>query len=300
MRERFVGCLIGCAIGDALGMPVEGWTRRSILDSFGEVRDFKEGRGLAPGSYTDDTQLTLVLVESIIRCKDFDPSDFAQGISEWRNYAVGPGFTSMCAATRLSIGFDWRESGLGSAGCGSAMRASPIGLLNIFRPRKMRKDAEQSSLITHTDPRAIAGSVAMASATSLLAKDPTCTGEEFLTEVRGMVGHISSTFYDSMTRTMEFDGMDIQRALEQIGTSGYVVETVNASLFIVSQSESFEEGVIHAVNAGGDTDSLGAMVGSLLGARFGVANIPRRWKTTVQDRNRIVNLGELLYSLVLS
>lgn len=298
MRSRFIGCLLGCAIGDALGMPLEGMTRDEILGTYGEVREFLPARGLPAGSYTDDTQLTIELTESIIESGDFDPRDFSRRIADWRDYAVGAGFTCMCAATRLANGIDWRESGLGSAGCGSAMRAYPIGLLNIFKPKKLKRDAEYSSLITHTDPRAIAGTIAIAYAASLSVREPRIKGKEMLMKVRDFVGHVSTDFYNELTETMRYDRMNIQKALSFIGTSGYVVETVNASLFIASQAKSFQEGVIEAVNAGGDTDSVGAMTGALLGAKFGHVDIPSRWSVYVQDKSRIMKLGDLLFRLV--
>jgi ADP-ribosylglycohydrolase len=298
MRSRFVGCLLGCAIGDSLGMPVEGMSREEILSTYGEIREFFPGRGLSAGSYTDDTQLTIALAESIIQCGDFYPGNYAKRIVEWKDYAVGAGFTCMYAAIRLSQGVDWRASGLGSAGCGSAMRAYPIGLLDIFQPKKLKRDAEESSLITHTDSRAIAGTIAIAYATSLAVRESKICGKEMLQKIRDFVGHTSTEFYESLSNAMKYDGMNIQKALSRIGTSGYVVETVNASLFIASQSSSFQEGIIEAVNAGGDTDSIGAITGGILGAKYGYENIPSKWSAHVQDRNRISNLADLLFKLV--
>lgn len=279
-------------------MPVEGMTRDEILSTYGEIKEFLPGRGLSAGDYTDDTQLTIALAESIIHSGDFYPGDFAKRIAEWKDYAIGAGFTCMYVATRLSQGVDWRASGLGSAGCGSAMRALPIGLLDIFQPKKLKRDAEESSLITHSDPRAIAGTIAIAYATSLSVRESRIKGKEMLFKIRDFVGHTSTEFYEAMSNTIKYDRMNIQKALALIGTSGYVVETVNASLYIASQVSSFQEGIIEAVNAGGDTDSIGAMTGGILGAKYGYEDIPSKWSARVQNRNRISNLGDLLFKLV--
>lgn len=299
MESRFVGCLLGGAVGDALGMPFEGMSRREIFRLNGDrVIDFLPGKGLSPGSYTDDTQLALALAKSIVETQDFDPRDYAVRIQAWRDAAVAPSFTCLWAALRLASGISWRASGLGSAGCGSATRAAPIGLLDLFRPRKLQRDAEDSSRITHTDDRAITGTIAVAYAVSQVIRDPDLRGVEFLTKVRDFVGHTSPEFYEKLSATIKYDGMRLHKGLEFIGTSGYVVETVISSLFLASQSSSFGTGVLEAVNAGGDTDSIGAVTGAILGAKFGTGGIPLQWREGVQDSERLRELGESVYRVV--
>ena len=78
LLDRFRGCMLGVAVGDALGMPVEGLTRDEIAESLGEVREMIAPErdhfhcGLSPGQYTDDTEQTLLLAETIIEAGFFD------------------------------------------------------------------------------------------------------------------------------------------------------------------------------------------------------------------------------------
>ena len=66
LRERFLGCLLGCAVGDALGAPYEGLWSRSIPDEATLLTDYGEFEGYPKGQYTDDTQLSLATIESIL------------------------------------------------------------------------------------------------------------------------------------------------------------------------------------------------------------------------------------------
>src|SRR5690349_11254510 len=82
-KERFNGCLLGLAVGDALGQPVEAYPAERIRWEFGEVRDFMAGDPRLPlplgaGQWTDDTQMTLDITRSLLRCGRVDPEDIAR------------------------------------------------------------------------------------------------------------------------------------------------------------------------------------------------------------------------------
>ena len=64
--EQYVGCLVGLAVGDALGYPVEGMSLRQIHQKYGPLGlgDFASRHGHPPGSYSDDTQLTLAVARA--------------------------------------------------------------------------------------------------------------------------------------------------------------------------------------------------------------------------------------------
>ena len=89
LSDRFRGCLLGVAVGDALGMPTEGYTAREISSKFGMIRVMMpapEGHfhsGLCAGQFTDDTEETLILAESIIEADGFSPDRFAKKLTAW-------------------------------------------------------------------------------------------------------------------------------------------------------------------------------------------------------------------------
>ena len=84
-RERYIGCLVGLAAGDALGAPLEFMAREEIAAAHGEVRDLIGGGWLnvEPGEYTDDTQMTVALAESIVARRRVDPADIARRFVGW-------------------------------------------------------------------------------------------------------------------------------------------------------------------------------------------------------------------------
>lgn len=298
MKERFVGCMLGVAVGDALGMVTEGMRPQQIAKRYGILRDFQSER-YGPGRYTDDTQLTLAVAESLLACRGLDPADLGHRIAEWLPEARGAGAACTQAALLLRSGASWRESGIYSAGCGSAMRVAPIGLFRHGDVAALKADAIASSLITHTDPRAQAGAVAAACGVTLLvARTRPLDPQAWLAEIGVSTRDVDETFASAVEGARTCLALPTADALERIGTSGFVLETVPAALFLFAVfPDDFEGAVVAAVNAGGDTDSIAAMVGSFSGAYNGVDAIPHRWRTQVENASYIAAVAEGLYGL---
>jgi ADP-ribosylglycohydrolase len=85
LKSRFLGCLVGCAVGDALGAPFEGYWEHQLPGRKALLRGFAEVEGYPRGQYTDDTQLTLATIESIVRLRDLAPADIARSIASlWK------------------------------------------------------------------------------------------------------------------------------------------------------------------------------------------------------------------------
>src|SRR5436305_8149086 len=92
LQMRFLGCLVGCAVGDALGAPFEGYWDHQLPNRKALLRNFFEVEGYPRGQYTDDTQLTLATIESVVRRGALEPSDVARSIALlWKTQSViGP------------------------------------------------------------------------------------------------------------------------------------------------------------------------------------------------------------------
>ncbi|MEM4524728.1 MAG: ADP-ribosylglycohydrolase family protein, partial [Archaeoglobaceae archaeon] len=183
MLEKFEGCILGLAIGDALGMPVEGMSREKIKQIYGEIRDFLPSPygDLKAGEWTDDTEQTLLLAESIIETIYFSPENFVEKLKNWfyTGRRIGP--TTRAAIIKLLRGAKWYESGINSDTCGSAMRVAPIGLVYHFNFNLVERYAEISSRITHSGIGAIASAIAVAIAIACKVLD--FSDEEMLEEV---------------------------------------------------------------------------------------------------------------------
>ncbi len=305
--DRFKGCLLGVAVGDALGMPVEGYSAEEIESKFGRVKDMMpalEGHfhsGLEAGQFTDDTEETLLLAESMIEASGFSAERFADKLMSWGSlWALdeklnrGVGFTTRSSVESMLTGTSWKESGLTIPTCGSAMRAAPIGLLYRCDLSIIARYAELQSIPTHCGPAAMAGSIAVAVGVSLCLQG--FPRETVLRTAACMAGKADKEFADRLLWAGSLLGLEPSQALEAIGNSPVVSETVPAAFYSYMKFEP-EEALIAAASGGGDTDSIASIAGSLLGASLGTGWIPERWLFCLEDRERIERVAAELSRL---
>lgn len=303
--DKFKGVLVGCAVGDALGAPVEGLPASVIGDRYGKVTDFLDER-FGAGRITDDTQMTVTMAQSILELGNFDVEQAALKFGRWIaasdegvKEARGVGAACDTACHRLHQGVSIEESGVESAGCGAAMRASPIGLRYYHDQRVMLLSSIDQARLTHTDPRAAAGAAVIA-----FAVGTGITDEGALNRASFVQG--AASFVSGVDRRMSLklaglsDYLDASPAegFAYTGNGGYVMEAVPAALFAFLHSPyDLEATVLAAVNGGGDADSIGAMAGAVSGAFNGVGNIPARWMDNVEGCEYLESLAARLYTL---
>jgi len=305
--DRCKGCMLGLAVGDALGMPVEGFSADKIKECIGTVCDMISPDkdhfhcNLKEGQYTDDTEQTLLLAESIIEAGFFDIESFVLKLKDWGKCWLtdpslnrGVGWTSNAAIQGLLEDASWKESGLPTPTCGSAMRCAPIGLVYYCNLDLVSRYADLQSLPTHSSPAARAGAIAVATgvALGLLGFSPS--------KVTEMAAKFSERadpkFARHLLMAKELLDLDPSEALKEIGTSPMVTETVPAAFYCYLKFEP-EEALIAAASGGGDTDSIASIVGALMGAAHGTSWIPQRWLTCLEDRDRIKGAGLSLASM---
>jgi ADP-ribosylglycohydrolase len=311
LRDRVLGCVLGGAVGDALGAPFEGLWSHSIPDADTLLSGYAEYEGFPRGQYTDDTQLTIATLRSVVRLGRVDPADIARRIARlWRSQmVVGPGGACTAAADRLLAGGHWAESGaaVGQAGNGAAMRTAALGLYFLLQPDELPAAVADVSRITHQDPRSIAGGVAIASAARLLAEQPETDASALCRQVADDIRPYHAVFAEHVAGLPVYLSGERRAALEYVAWSGlgseqrefeeviitpYVVSTVLAALWAVATFPlSWPEAVAAAIGLGGDVDTLGAIVGGLIGARLGFSAIPGHLAEGVLDALRLRRLA---------
>jgi hypothetical protein len=163
------GCLLGCAVGDSIGLPYEGLSARRAR-RFVRLplrHRFAFGRGMV----SDDTDHSVFVAQALIRSGG-EPEGFRRALS-WRLrlwllcLPAGIGWATLRSILRMWLGL--RNSGVWSAGNGPAMRSGIIGAALHSDPERRRALVAVSTRLTHTDPRALAGALAIAEVTSRLA-----------------------------------------------------------------------------------------------------------------------------------
>lgn len=316
LTDRVLGCVLGGAVGDALGAPFEGLWARNIPEPAALLAEYAEFEGFPRGQYTDDTQLTVATLKSIVRTSSVNPGDIARSIAKlWRTQAVvGPGGACTAAADRLLAGGHWSECGeeVGQAGNGTAMRTAALGLFFLPSPADLAANAAVVSRITHQDPRSVAGGVAVASAARLLAAQPDVPAESlcravaedmraFHAEFADLVAGLPAQFGKGKTATLEYAAWSggKEREFDEVIITPYVVPTVLAALWAVTTfPASWSDAVAAVIGLGGDVDTLGAIVGGLMGARLGLRAIPEHLVGSVLDSRRLRDLA-VRYSQVI-
>jgi len=293
LEAHFRGCLLGLAIGDALGGPVEFMDARSIEKKHGRVKEMIGGGWLhlKPGQYTDDTQMTLCLAQSLVEKNTFDAEDIAARFVAWLN-SNPPDVGNHTRAVLSKIdasGSDWKSASTGvqrvnpqSAGNGSLMRCAPIALWDFSDVSKRLEHSRVQSEITHAHQEC-QWSCALLNSFIFHLMDVGVRDvalDRALSECRDAPGHIRK-------RVQLAPG----KVKSELKPSGYVLDTLDCAVWAFMNSDGFEDALVAAVNLGGDADTNGAVCGALAGAFYGARDIPARWLEVLQDRQQIAQLA---------
>lgn len=274
--SRSKGCLLGLACGDAVGTTLEF----SKPGSFPRLKDMFGGGPfrLNAGEWTDDTSMALCLGQSLLDKNGFDPTDQMEKYLKWyhKGYMSSNGtcFDIGLTVRQALSQFELTQSPYSgstdpmSAGNGSLMRVAPIPIYYFLDLAKTIEFSALSSKTTHGADECIQAcklfSIFISRALQGLSKEEILnpTGIDF--QLSDKLKNVLSGSY-KLKKTKDIQG------------SGYVVESLEASLWAFYKSNSFEEAILEAVNLGRDADTTGAICGQIAGAFWGKSGIPEKW-----------------------
>lgn len=272
-RERIAGTLLGTALGDALGLPCEGLSAKRIARRFGRLdRYHLIGR---TGYVSDDTEQSALVAQSLA-AQSTDPDRCARAFRRslvgwfWR-LPWGIGMATIRSCFRTMLGFS--RTGVRSAGNGSAMRAAVVGAVFFDQPEQRRLFGTAIAASTHTDPRAVQGALFVA---ELAAVGPDLA-RRIVTEPE-LGDALDRAVHLAMKRASTSEAAGILK------TSGYVVHTVPFALFCYLRYGATPLLALQeCIGAGGDTDSIAAILGAWLGARHGEPGLPAHLIAELHD-----------------
>jgi ADP-ribosylglycohydrolase len=312
LADRFSGTVIGFAIGDALGMPAQFLTRDQIrryygapISTFAPAHPGHASDFLPQASYTDDTQTMLATAECLIECGKMDPARQADALLSWYLNTIPhrtPARANMRACKHLSTGRAWTKSGVFSGGCAAAVRMPPIGLFLHRSTEALVRSALDACSITHTDPRARAGSVAVAYLVARLVQmtDHCSPGDQVL-EAADKVAPIDSDMAAMLRWVTQIVHLPPEEALFEIGTSSDAIEAIPAATYCyLKYPKQFVHAVSAAVNGGDASDSIAALTGSFVGAASGLASIPKPWREKIENVELLQDVSEMLFRKTVS
>jgi ADP-ribosylglycohydrolase len=299
--DKAKGVIYGLAIGDALGAPTEFLPLPKIKAEYGEkgIQDLPD-----PALYTDDTQMSIAIAEALIRAGDQDIESIMEAVKEefikWYHSPDNnraPGNTCLKGIENLKRGMHWSESGIArSKGCGSAMRAAPVGYFYQHDPGKLREVAHATGICTHGHPTADAACIG-ASYLVKLALDGTSTGEmtkDLLNFTRG----ISDEWDNAVLKVEEcLNWDDEEKALHYLGEGWVGEEAVALALYcFLHYPDSYEKTIIRGANTNGDSDSIACIAGAISGAYLGEDAIPEPWVKQIEKSAYLDDLAHRLSS----
>ena len=285
MNDRRRGTLIGLAVGDALGAAVEF----KSPGSFAPVTGYRNGgpHRLEAGEWTDDTSMALALADSIATA-GWNLNDQAERYVQWMTqgkYSVNGrcfdiGITTSAALHRFMENKDATRSGSrgeSASGNGSIMRLAPVPIRYVHlypdKIEEISRFAEESSLPTHASEQCMSACRYLATVLAALIH-----GEDR--------DEILSTDWQPLQQLNDIkplhsliqeiaQGSFRQKQPPVIQGLGWVVKSLEASLWAFHDAETFEEAVLKAVNLGDDAATTGAICGQLAGAYWGESGIPK-------------------------
>jgi ADP-ribosyl-[dinitrogen reductase] hydrolase len=302
--ERRAGAVVGLAVGDALGAAVEF----RPPGTFAPVTTYRGGgpHGLEPGEWTDDTSMALALADSILEV-GWDLSDQAGRYLEWwrrgrysvTGHCFDIGNTVSAALSTYEATGDPTTSGPDSehaAGNGSIMRLAPVPAAFVAEGLDVVVERSvESSLPTHRAPQTLSACAYLGAMLASLMKG----------ENRTVVLHAEWPVLDRLralgllhpTIATIASGSFSTKVPPQIRGTGYVVDSLEAALWAFNGADTFEDAVLAAVNLGDDADTTGAVCGQVAGAFWGLAGIPKRWRTRLADQEMIHGVARRLASM---
>ena len=295
LLDRYRGALLGLACGDAVGTTVEFSPR----GSFALLTDMQGGGPfqLERGKWTDDTSMALCLAESLLERGAFDARDQMGRYVNWWQWgylsSTGAcfdiGMTTQAALSRFaSTGEPYSGStNPRDAGNGSLMRLAPIAL--FFHPNMdlVLRYAAESSRTTHGAPEAMDCCRLLAFAISRALSE---AGRDHL--LLGAAQHVKEPAVVAIA-----EGAYVTKQSEAIQGSGYSVASLEAALWCIARTTSFEQAVLAAANLGDDADTTGAITGQIAGALYGCNAIPATWLSSLHMRDEIASFAGRLYEV---
>lgn len=293
--------LMGLAIGDALGMPFETFppNRPELAGWDGMSYGSSSYHKLGPGQWTDDSQMSLALGQSLLNRGFFDPPFTASCYVRWFTGSPrGYGKTTALAVRELMDGADWWMSGVDDAkGNGTVMRAAPIGLFHHRGNGKFEaaaRDARMDAVITHRSSEAADGSAAVAMAVSHLSGGGT---KEYLLDA--IIPHMKPGLVCESLKTLQASGsvglLENEIFPGPAGVPAKAHHTTIAAFFCFLETTNFLDAVSSAIRLGGDTDSVGSVTGGLAGAFYGLEGIPDHLIVGLETASVFEEIDKLLF-----
>jgi ADP-ribosyl-[dinitrogen reductase] hydrolase len=296
LEERFAGLLLGTAVGDALGLPTENLSAEKIRKRWkGEWKmRFIFGKGMV----SDDTEHTLMVAQALLEHPD-SAADFQRALAwKFRWWFAGlPGGVGLATArscVKLWLGFVPGKCAVVSAGSGPPMRSAIIGAYFFTEPEQRKAFVLAATRLTHRSWQAETAALAVAEAAALAMTNQHREASKMFdtlealseeSEWRSIISKMKTSLAANHSVPAFVQSLNLKR-----GITGYSLHVVPVALYAwLRHPDDFQTALIAALDCGGDTDTVGAILGALSGAVVGKSKIPVEWLEKIWEWPRSVS-----------
>lgn len=301
MNKIVKGAIFGLAVADALGVPVEFEPREKLQKNPVDKMLGYGSHAVPKGTWSDDTSMALCTLNSIAKKGKIDLVDNILEFSKWAEdgYMTPHGEMFDIGRTTLtSLRNYWKTKNVYTCGGksdydngnGSLMRIMPVSLFNCLKnlsKKESIRNAHEVSALTHAHERSLIACGIYDFITRELIKNPDKTSIYVaLKKAKKYYAEYNESEYYNRLFTENFIDADIN----SIKSSGYVVDTLEAAIWCLLNTDNYKECVLKAVNLGEDTDTVAAVAGGLAGILYGYDSIPKEWMNTLVKKDMISKL----------
>ncbi len=294
IQNKISGIVIGLAIGDAFGAPYEGGIiERALWAVIGK----KNGKR----RWTDDTRMTVDIIESLIEKGIIDQNDLARRFADSYHWTRGYGPGAAKILKRIRNGEEWKKASVavyndGSFGNGGAMRAPVVGLFYSGDLNRAAEAARKTAEITHSHAEGIEGAVLVATSTALAYKDfqPKACIEQLRESAKEPV------FSEKLVTVEGWINKNLNimpsEVAGRLGNGITARDSCVTAIYIALRFSGmpYEDLFNFVRKTGGDTDTIGAMASAIWGAIHGIDAFPDRFKTGLEQYERLKFLAQSL------
>lgn len=294
-QDKYQACLIGSALGDALCAPYEGGPiERFLWRFFSHTKNNKI-------RYTDDTQMTIDIAQSLIKNKSIQQDDIAKRFAASYRWSRGYGPSAAKILKKIKKGGDWNTLNTsqfkeGSFGNGAAMRIAPIALMYPENHTALKKAVIDSSLITHAHPLAIDGAINCATTLSLVLHDQS-NAKILQTLTDNNHEDYKAKISIAQDWLLNRKSISEKQVIHHLGNS---IEAINSTITAIYlglrfRNHSYLPMIKFIQNVGGDTDTIAAMAGAIWGAANSMEKLKHPKLEQLESKQQILDLADSLF-----
>lgn len=287
--DKIMASFLGFIVGDALGVPLEFLSRDFLSTNFVNDMIGYGSHNMPEGTWSDDTSLTIATIDSIIQCGKIDYEDIMKKFLSWfeeNNYTADNLVFDIGVSTRKALinyknGNEPIKCGgkhFYDNGNGSLMRMLPFVFIFYSKDYSFLDSSliiDNISSLTHGNEISCLGCRIYIDYLNFILN-----GYDKLTAIELLSTIDYSIYYskDSILYYKNILGGELKNMnVKDIKSSGFIIDTLEASLWCTITSNSYQEAVLKAINLGNDTDTIGAITGSINGILYGIDSIPTKW-----------------------